>query len=160
MPRLAGMGIEVDLAGGWEGRIFRREEAGGARTYPVTQLATFALPPDVADFGGSLPASMGPSEVFAVLFEYGPESLGSSLFASPDLPRPLSGADFHPYTLRRGVPGQSGMQRFFTARDRPFTLYVVLGSHALRESLVARVNRLLDLVTIHPRTPSPVAGAS
>lgn len=148
--RLVGMGIDVDLPDGWEGRIFRRRPAGPGRTFPVAQLATFPLPASVADFGGGLPATMAATDVFAVLFEYGPESLGSALFAAARLPRPLTTADFHPYTLRRGVAGQSGMQRFFTEERRPFTLYAVLGSHALRAGLVPRLNRLLDRVTIHP----------
>ena len=35
-------------------------------------------------------------------------------------------------TLRRGLPGQSGTQWFFTEAGRPFSFYAVLGSHALR----------------------------
>jgi hypothetical protein len=157
MARLAAMGLEVDLVDGWEGRIFRRDRTGLEETYPVMQVATFALPPDVADFGGGLPASMRATDVFAVLFEYGPESVGAPLFAAALAPRGLTGSDFHPYTLRRGVAGQSGTQRFFTEQQRPFTLYVVLGSHGLRERLVARVNRLLDRVTIHPAAAPSVA---
>ena len=100
---------------------------------------------------------MRATDIFAVLFEYGPESVGAPLFAAASLPRGLAGSDFHPYTLRRGVAGQSGTQRFFTEQQRPFTLYVVLGRHALRAGLVARVNRLLDGVTIHPVAARSVA---
>jgi hypothetical protein len=100
---------------------------------------------------------MGPTDIFAVLFEYGPESLGTALFARTTFPRRLRASDFHPYTLRRGVGGQSGTQWFFTEQRRPFTLYVVLGSHALRSTLVPRVNLLLDQITILPTVvPVPV----
>jgi hypothetical protein len=150
MARLAGQGIEVYLPDGWEGRIFRRPPVGGGQTYPVTHFATFPLPADVADFGGGVPASMRPTDIFAVLFEYGQESLGTSLFARTGMPRRLEPSAFHPYTLRRGVGGQSGTQWFFTEQRRPFTLYVVLGSHALRATLVPRVNLLLGQITIHP----------
>jgi hypothetical protein len=150
MARLAAKGIEVYLPDGWEGRIFQRTPSDGARAYPVTQFATFALPADTADFGGGVPAAMRPSDIFAVLFEYGPESMGRPLFARPNLPRHLSPADFHTYTLRVGAGGQSGTQWFFTEQRRPFTLYAVLGSHALRSSLVPKLNLLLNQVTIHP----------
>jgi hypothetical protein len=160
MARLAALGIEVDLVDGWEGRIFRRDHAGLDEPAPVTQLATFALPPDVADFGGGLPASMRATDIFAVLFEYGPESVGAPLFAAGRWPRTLTTSDFHPYTLRRGVAGQSGTQWFFTEQQRPFTLYVVLGSHALRPQLVPRVNRILERVTIHPAEARSAAGGA
>ncbi len=150
MARLASKGIEVYLPKGWEGRIFAREPSGGVETHPVAHFATFPLPADVADFGGALPASMGPSDIFAVLFEYGQESLGTALFARTSMPRDLKAADFHPYTLRRGVGGQSGTQWFFTEQRRPWTLYVVLGSHARRNLLVPRVNLLLKQITVLP----------
>lgn len=150
MARLASKGIEAYLPRGWEGRIFQRPSSAGAQSYPVAQFATFALPPDVADFGGGVPATMAPTDVFAVLFEYGPESLGTALFARQNMPRALGPDDFHPYTLKRGVGGQSGTQWFFTEQRRPFTLYVVLGSHAMRASLVPKVNLLLGQITLHP----------
>jgi hypothetical protein len=157
MARLAAKGIEVYLPKGWEGRIFQREPSGGAKTYPVAHFATFPLPADMADFGGGAPAAMGPDDIFAVLFEYGPESLGSALFARHGMPRDLKPDDFHPYTLRRGVGGQSGTQWFFTEQRRPLTLYVVLGSHAKRYALVPKVNLLLKQVTVLPATSAQPA---
>jgi hypothetical protein len=150
MAILTASGIEVALPAGWEGRIFRRASTGLTRAYPVAHLATFPLSADMADFGGAVPETMGSTDIFAVLFEYGPESLGTALFARPRLPQPLAPSDFRPYTLRRGVGGQSGTQWFFTEQRRPFTLYVVLGSHARRAGLVPELNRLLDRITIHP----------
>ena len=150
MAILAAMGIEVSLPAGWEGRIFRRAPTGAALAYPVTHLATFPLATGMADFGGAVPETMGPTDIFAVLFEYGPESVGTPLFARRLLPQPLAPADFRPYTLRRGVSGQSGTQWFFTEQHRPFTLYVVLGSHARRAGLVSGLNRVLERITIHP----------
>jgi hypothetical protein len=155
MARLASKGIEVYLPQGWEGRIFQREPTGGAKTYPVAHFATFPLPADLADFGGGATAAMGPDDVFVVLFEYGPESLGTALFARHGMPRALAADQFHPYTLRRGVGGQSGTQWFFTEQRRPLTLYIVLGSHAKRYVLVSKVNLLLNQVTVLP--PASVA---
>ncbi len=62
----------------------------------------------------------------------------------------LAPADFQPYVLRRGLAGQSGTQWFFTEAGRPFTLYVVLGSHARRSHLVPRVNGLLARLSVEP----------
>jgi hypothetical protein len=93
---------------------------------------------------------MGPSDVFATLFEYGPESIGTALFARQGRPASFSETDFSPTTLRRGIPGQSGTQWFFTEAGRPFSFYAVLGSHALRPSLVPRVNTLFSSLTLSP----------
>ena len=53
-------------------------------------------------------------------------------------------------TLRRGIPGQSGTQWFFTESGRPFSFYAVLGSHAQRPALVPHVNTLLSSLTLSP----------
>jgi hypothetical protein len=150
MALLFAQGIRAELPGGFEGRIFRRPAAAGAMSYPVAQFSTFPLPGEIADFGGGVTAAMQPSDIFAVLFEYGPESIGTPLFARSGPPSALTPDDFRPYVLRRGVGGQSGTQWFFTEQGRPFTFYAVLGSHALRASLVPRVNALLRQITVLP----------
>jgi hypothetical protein len=142
-------GITARLPSGFEGRIFVRPASVGV-TYPVGQFATFPIPDDIGDFGSGAVTLMGPSDVFATLFEYGPESLGTALFARQDRPTAFSEADFSPMTLRRGIPGQSGTQWFFTESGRPFSFYAVLGSHALRPTLVPRVNTLLSSLTLSP----------
>jgi hypothetical protein len=123
-------------------------------SYPVGQFATFPLPDDIGDFGSGAVNLMGPGDVFTTLFEYGPESLGTALFSQQGLPTVLSPNDFSPVRLRRGLPGQSGMQRFFTEAGRPFSLYAVLGSHLRRDQLVPAVNALLSSLAISPATPA------
>jgi hypothetical protein len=149
-------GIAARLPAGFEGRIFVRP-AGVGLTYPVAQFATFPIPDDIGDFGSGAVTLMGPSDVFATLFEYGPESVGTALFARQGRPSALSAADFSPLVLRRGIPGQSGTQWFFTEAGRPFSFYAVLGSHAQRPALVPRVNTLLSSLTVSPAT-LPAAG--
>jgi hypothetical protein len=139
-----------------EGRIYRRSRVGDEIPRSVAQFATFPIPPDCADFGGGAVTLMTPEDVFVVLFEYGPESLGTALFARQGMPSALSPQDFRPYVLRRGLGGQSGTQWFFTELGRPFTLYAVLGSHAQRFSLVPRVNSVLSQLSVEP--PPPAAG--
>ena len=148
-------GIAVELPAGFEGRIFKRQGVGPELPCAVAHFATFALPAEVGDFGSGAVTLMGDTDVFASLFEYGPESLGARLFARQGMPRELATSDFLPYVLRRGLPGQSGTQWFFTEAGRPFTLYVVLGSHARRAALVPRANSLLARVSVADG-PGPV----
>jgi hypothetical protein len=150
-------GIEAPLPAGFEGRIFTRAASDGAVSYPVAHFASFPLPAQVGDFGAGAVNLLGTSDIFTVLFEYGPESVGRRLFACQGMPRTLASSDFRPYALRRGLPGQSGTQWFFTEAGRPFTLYVVLGSHARRHALAPRVNQLLASLSIAPvgQPPAP-----
>jgi hypothetical protein len=150
MATMQAHGIGVALPAGFEGRIFKRIGAGPELPCAVAHFATFALPEEVGDFGGGAVHLMGDTDVFASLFEYGPDSIGARLFARQGMPRSLAPGDFLPYVLRRGLPGQSGTQWFFTEAGRPFTLYVVLGSHARRSSLVPRANALLERVAVGP----------
>jgi len=142
-------GITARLPSGFEGRIFVRPPTVG-QTYPVAQFATFPIPDDVGDFGSGAVTLMGPSDVFTTLFEYGPESLGTALFARQGRPSSLSPDQFSPATLRRGLPGQSGTQWFFTEVGRPFSFYAVLGSHVRRHLLVPHVNAVLASLTLNP----------
>jgi hypothetical protein len=155
VPVLRAHGIEAQLPAGFEGRIFIRPAIGGEIPYPVANFATFALPADLGDFGSGAVHLMGASDAFATLFEYGPESLGQPLFARVGMPRALSTDDFRPYVLRRGLTGQSGSQWFFTEAGRPFTLYVVLGSHVRRNLLVPRVNDLIGTLSVAPTGLAP-----
>jgi hypothetical protein len=150
-------GIMARLPAGFEARIFVRQARAGT-AYPVAQFATFPLPDDIGDFGSGAVTLMGPQDVFACLFEYGPESLGTALFAQTRRPAVLSPDDFSPVRLRRGLVGQSGTQWFFTEAGRPFSFYAVLGSHALREALVPRVNALIASLTVSQPT-ADVSGA-
>lgn len=150
MGTLRAHGITAQLPGGFEGQIFRRQVVAGEVAHPVAQFATVALPAQVGDFGGGVVNLMGSSDIFAVLFQYGPESLGKALFARQGMPRQLATSDFRPFTLRRGMPGQSGTQWFFTEAGKPFTLYAVLGSHRARAQLVPRLNGLLQNISVAP----------
>jgi hypothetical protein len=149
-------GITARLPAGFEGRIFVRQ-AGVGTAYPVAQFATFPIPDDVGDFGSGAVTVMGPQDVFACLFEYGPESVGTALFSQQRRPAVLGPDDFSPVRLRRGLVGQSGTQWFFTEAGRPFSFYAVLGSHALREALVPRVNSLIASLIVGQITPAAPA---
>ena len=155
MATIRAHGITSRLPAGFEGRIFIRPPTVG-RTYPVAHFATFPIPDDVGDFGSGAVTLMGATDVFATLFEYGPESVGTALFAHHGRPTALGSAHFSPSILRRGLPGQSGTQWFFTEGGRPFSFYAVLGSHAQRRLLVPRVNAVLASLSV---TPAPAAAS-
>ena len=108
----------------------------------MVHLANFALPEHRDDFGGGVTPAMRSPDVFVALFEYGPESLGSPLFARQGIPR-VTAALFDSKRLQRPLPGQLGCQQFFTVNQRPFCLYVVAGSRAYLPRIVAEVNTAL-----------------
>ncbi|PPK98067.1 hypothetical protein CLV92_102220 [Kineococcus xinjiangensis] len=143
--KLRAHGMAVDAPRGWEVRISRRRREGqevGAERRPVLHAATVALPEERGDFGGGVTPLLSEEDLFVSLFEYGPEAVGTPLFATKGRPRPTV-ADFAPNRLQRSIPGQSGCQWFFQEGGRAFCLYVVLGSHARRAALVNRLNDVL-----------------
>ncbi len=143
MKRLAAHGLALGVPPGWEGRIQRRGVTLAAeRTRAVVHLANFALPEQRDDFGGGVTPAMRSTDVFVVLFEYGPESRDAPLFASKGVPRVTAGM-FGSKRLQRPLPGQLGCQHFFTAGGRPFCLYVVAGSRAYLPRIVVDVNAVL-----------------
>lgn len=162
--QLAAHGISTELPPGWEGRISLRPEPGpGAaspatghdlsaeRTFPITHLANFALPDERGDYGSGAVELMRGQHLFVCLFEFGPESVGQPLFAARGLPRDLRAAQFSTSQLQRTIPGQGGLQTFFTEAGRAFSLFVVLGSHQNRRELVPLANQVLATTTISPR---------
>ena len=160
--RLQAAGIRLDLPRGWEGRVRPRgpepleggslvRAASGALTGTlpvVVQAANFALPPTLGDFGGGAVETMTTRDLFVTLFEYGPESTGTALFARQGMPRVLRPADLDPWSLRTPLPGMSGTQVFFTEAGRPFCLYVAVGSHLRRFRTLPVISTLLQSVQI------------
>lgn len=148
MTRIQGHGLTLDLPPGWEARIYRRQPEPGATTHPIAHAATFALPEERGDFGSGAVDLMGPDDILVMLIEFPPDSVGTAAFPRRLAPLALSAKEFDPAALQRILPGQSGLQRFFTLKQRAFCLYVVLGSHARRDSLVPRAQEMLKgLVT-------------
>ncbi len=137
-------GICLEVPRGWEGRIRKQvpDEPGG-RTYNVLHAATIPLSGERADYGGGAVEQLGPNDVFVSLIEFGPEEAGTALYQEVTAIPTLTLPDFHRNQLQRRIRGQAGLQRFFTISNRPFCLYVVLGSIANARPLVEQVNELL-----------------
>ena len=151
MSRLTRAGITVELPSGWEGSISGggfQPLADGALEPTVLHAASFPLPPERGSFGSGAVEFMSSRDVFMVLFEYAPESANTALFITQGIPRPLDPGQFDRHALQQGVPGQSGLQQFFTHNGRAFCLYTVLGSHIDRAELVQIVNDVLATLEI------------
>lgn len=159
MARLQAAGVSIELPQGWEGRLARRDPdpnapaavlraAADGRAPVVLHAANFPLPPGLGDFGGGAVEAMRPPDLYVSLFEYGPESVGTALFAATAMPRELRQADVDPHTMRTPLPGMSGGQWFFTEAGRPFSLYVVLGSHLRRHRTLPLITSILRTVTV------------
>ncbi|MEI7592270.1 MAG: hypothetical protein WCK41_03520 [Actinomycetes bacterium] len=161
MTVIAQSGIQVDLPAGWEGRIQRGPDliapaggalndgllANGGRFYTVVHAANFALPTEVADYGGGAVEVMGRKDLLVVLCEFGPESVGQPMFASAGLPT-VTANDFGTQSMQRVIEGQGGCQKFFTVQGRAFCLYVVVGSYLRRFRTVPLINELIRGITI------------
>jgi hypothetical protein len=151
VSRISRSGISVDVPQGWEGSIDGggfEQLSSGANQPTLLHVGSFPMPPERGSFGSGATEIMNTDDVFIVLFEYGPESVGTPLFSAEGMPRSLHPDHFSRDALQHTVSGQSGMQRFFTESGRAFCLYVVLGSHIDRPELVTRVNAVLQTVTI------------
>ena len=151
MSRLSRAGISIDVPEGWEGSLTGGgfpQLAQGSKEPTLLHLASFPLPAQRGSFGAGAVELMQTRDVMMVLFEDGPESVNTPLFASQGIPRQLDAQLFDRDALQHGVQGQSGLQQFFSHRGRAFCLYVVLGSHIDRVELVQRVNLVLATLEI------------
>lgn len=114
----------------------------------ILHLGSFPLPAERGSFGSGAVELMSTQDVLVVLFEHDPASANSPLFEAQGIPRRLDPQLFDRQALQQVIPGQSGLQHFFTHNDRAFCLYVVLGSHIDRVELVERVNAVLATLEI------------
>jgi hypothetical protein len=143
MTELIAHGVRVEVPHGWEGRILRRTAVNPVeRSRAVVHLSSFPMPEERGDFGVGVTELMRSGDVFVTLFEYGPESVGTPMFAEQGVPR-LTEKMFTSRRLQRTLPGQVGCQLFFTANHRPFCLYVVVAGRLHLRGVIAEVNTML-----------------
>ena len=148
MTQLAAHGIGIQVPNGWEGRILRRSAVHAAeRSRAVVHVASFPMPEERGDFGVGVTELMRSGDAFVTLFEYGPESLDTPLFAAQGVPR-LTVDLFTSRRLQRTLPGQVGCQLFFTANRRPFCLYVVVSGRLHLRSVIPQMNRMLQALDL------------
>ena len=148
MAHLIAHGIGLEVPQGWEGRIVRRPSVHPAeRARAVVHVASFPLPENRGDFGVGVTELMRSGDIFLTLFEYGPESVGTPMFASTGIPQ-LRTDLFGSRRLQRTLPGQLGCQLFFTADKRPFCLYVVVSGRLHLRASVNEVNTFLEQLAL------------
>ena len=157
---LSGHGLSVGLLPQWEARIYRRTVGEqvrpaqpygtgwpGEQSHPILHLANFPLPAARGDYGTGAVERMGPQHIFLALLEFGPDCLGTALYAPTGFPR-LAARDFNPNGLQRRVAGQAGFQHFCTVAGRPLCLYVVLGAHRRAAALCPEVNDVIQRIEV------------
>ena len=146
-------GIRLDLPPGWEAEIDHGAGVTEPGMEPVTtprvHIANFALPAVRGDFGSGAVEQMIDGDVLVCLLEESSAAVGSRLHEHAGVPR-VAADDFSPNAMQRPLKGQSGTQVFFSTEGRAFVLYVVLGSHASRRSLVDPINQVLAGIGIDP----------
>jgi hypothetical protein len=157
-------GIRASVPGGWSLRIDRRVPATAAVTgvtgafagpglaeasYPVLHASTLSLPGDVGDFGSGLWQRLGPDDVFVALLEFGPQDVGSGLFADRGVPV-LAPSHFATNRLPQYLPGRSAAQRFFSEAGRTFCLFAVIGAHWRRMATVPKAAEVVRGIRIAP----------
>ncbi len=164
--RVEAHGLAAELPRGWEARIYGRPrlapatavaplaprgEALGRGALATLHAASFPLRGDEGAFGGAATSRMPAGGAFLALVEYQPDSAlvpGAGLFASRTVPRALAPADFRAEALMVARRGQAGVQRFFTAGERPFCLYAVAGLAAGAIPALDRINGILRSLVI------------
>lgn len=163
---VAANGIEVTLPSGWDARIYGRPRVAPGPSprsalpgfdgevegrIATLHAASFPLSGAEGDFGADATIRMPDRAAFLALVEYQPDEKlvpGTGLFASLVVPRALRPADFQPETMMVQRRDQAGLQRFFTAGERPFCLYAVIGSQHSAAVTVPAVNEVLTSLVI------------
>ena len=149
MQKLTRQGVEIELPDGWDGRIYRRESDDSAGvTRRALHAANFALPTNLGDYAVGAVEGMATGDVLVVLLEFDPDSAGQGLFANEGLPTGLASTDFSPSAMPRAIPGRTAAQWFFSLAGRAFCLYVVLGSHTTRATMMPLVNQVVASLKI------------
>jgi hypothetical protein len=152
LATVAAHGLRIVLPQRWEARMYLRDAtaAAGESVHPVVHFANFALPPGRGDYGSGAVEVMRAGHAFVALVEFGAAEADTPLFAARGVPRPRL-PDFAANALQRRLPGQLGVQRFFTENGRAFCVYVVLGSARLAPQLIGEVHSVLDGVAVDAR---------
>ncbi len=95
------------------------------------------VPAGVGDFGAGAIEVLGTEDVFVALVEYGSDLADEGLFERQGWPR-LAPSQFSTGPDVPRDPGRSASQHFFTAEERAFCLFTVVGSHSRRMATVPR----------------------
>jgi hypothetical protein len=153
--RMEAFGIRLYVPPVWSGRIFRQAALAQKGEGPgpvIVHGANFALPLDDSNgLAGAAQATMGPGHALFVLVNWVPDSVivpGQGLYAAKLSRLTLDPGLYRPETVLGGLPGQVGMQCFFTVGQRPMMFYSVLGSADWAKQGVVEGNGILRTMEI------------
>jgi len=126
---LRGHGLVLTVHDGWEARIWMPDLPPPAENHPVVRLANFALPLTKNTYAEDVADGLRAGEVVASLAEFSPTLADRGLYAPQGVPA-VEPTDLDPRAVQRQAPGRAGVQRFFSAHGRAFSLYIVARSGA------------------------------
>jgi hypothetical protein len=126
---LRGHGLALTVHDGWEARIWMPDLPPPAENHPVVRLANFALPLTKNTYAEDVADGLRAGEVVASLAEFSPTLADRGLYAPQGVPA-VEPTDLDPRAVQRQAPGRAGVQRFFSAHGRAFSLYIVARSGA------------------------------
>ena len=148
MTTLRGHGISIEIARGWEGRIFVPDLAPPAINLPILHLTDTVLTHERSSFAPELASRFGPSGALIALLEFEGKLADRGLYAPQGLGLPLLEDHLHPNALQFPIPQQAGHQRFFSTRGRAFCLSVVMGIGTGVHDRLRTVNETLSTLQI------------
>ena len=126
---LRGHGLALTIHDGWEARIWMPDLPPPAENHSVVRLANFALPLTKNTYAEDVADGLRAGEVVASLAEFSPTLADRGLYAPQGVPA-VEPTDLDPRAVQRQAPGRAGVQRFFSAHGRAFSLYIVARSGA------------------------------
>jgi hypothetical protein len=136
-------GLIIEIPEGWDGRIYRRPES-----LAICQVANFAIALDADDFGGTTAGVLPSGGVFATLFENDPAFANSGMYEPRGLPLPLDSERLTSSALVQGLPGQAGLQHFFSENDRAFMLHVIVSVTTVYRGLIDSLSATLATLKV------------
>jgi hypothetical protein len=147
MVRLEGHGLTIEVGRGWEARMWTPDLPPPAINRPVIRLANFPLPLTKDTYAAEVAEGLHPGHVVASLVEFEPSSAGTGLYAHEGVPR-LRAADLDPRAVQGGGAGRTGVQRFFSANGRAFSLYVLARDGAGVPAALRQLEEAIRTLTV------------
>lgn len=147
MVTLRGNGLALDVGRGWEARMWVPDLPPPAINRPVIRMANFPMPLTKDTYPVEVAEGLRPGDVVASLVEFEPASAGRGLYAGDGVPA-IRNADLDPRAVQGGGAGRAGLQRFFSANGRAFSLYLIAREGGSLRAALRELQFALDSLTV------------